>query len=98
MHHIRIAILFGCLIPVALSSVALSTFFPYGVQNGDTTLPIADDNFEQFDIPNGNVYNFFGTPYSRLFINNNGGISFVQGKNTSKRVILELKKSLFFNK
>lgn len=61
-----------CYVPTQL-------FFPYGPNNRDAQVPIADDNFDQFDISGGSRYNFFGTPYTRLFVNNNGGISFNNG-------------------
>lgn len=73
--------LFGLLIvPSAYSFVPVAEFFAYGPENGDSQVPIADDNFVNVSLKVGSVFNFFNSSYSSLFVNNNGAISFSAGK------------------
>lgn len=81
MKVVALSILLGLLVVhSAYSSVPVADFFAYGPANGDSQLPIADDNFVDVTLKLGSVFNFFNSSYSRLFVNNNGGISFLAGK------------------
>lgn len=55
-----------------------TAFYPYGPDNGDSTLFINDDGYAG-PIPISTAFNFFATPYSSLFVNTNGIISFDSG-------------------
>lgn len=53
--------------------------FPFGAQNGDSLLPKSDDGFTSVTLSRD--FNFFNSSYKDLFVNNNGGVSFIQGIN-----------------
>lgn len=79
MKIILFVFLVSVFAPFVYGFVPASELFPYGPANGDTQLPIADDNFVNVTLILGNVFNFFNSSYNSLFVNNNGAISFIQG-------------------
>ncbi|KAI1896404.1 hypothetical protein AGOR_G00094430 [Albula goreensis] len=62
-----------------LLSVAINggtgSFYPYGVYNGDTPSPRIDDGSSPLILLQ-QTFNFFGTPYLQLYVNNNGDLTF----------------------
>ena len=59
-----------------LSQAFCAEFFPFGSAYGDTTVPVADDNFVQVSISPLRLCN---RRYHKLFVNSNGVISFDVG-------------------
>jgi len=47
--------------------------------DGATTLVLADDGFAQVNLTGGALFPYFGVDYDRLFINNNGNVTFQSG-------------------
>lgn len=81
MKIVLFSILLGVnVVPSAYSFVPTTELFDYGPANGDSQLPIADDNFIDVTFRLRSVFNFFSSLYSSLFVNNNGAISFSEGK------------------
>lgn len=67
-------------VPSTYGSVPTSEFFTYGIANGDAQLPIARGNFVNVPLSRDRVFNLLDSSYSSLFVNNNGVISFSEGK------------------
>ena len=59
--------------------VSTGDFFPYGLDNGDTSLrPSNLDDGSSPRIPIGQYFSFFNESYDALWLNINGAISFKQ--------------------
>nr|XP_022323654.1 protein mesh-like [Crassostrea virginica] len=66
---------------VAVLGVKLDDFYPYGSQNGDTAMSKNDDGSSP-DIPISSLFPFFNHQHSKLTVNTNGVISFLQTVST----------------
>jgi len=80
------SILCGFILLLLLSSiqslegaVTSEELYPFGPESGDSQLAPNDDSFDQVFFRTGEVFYFFNSSYSSLFINNNGGVSFGRG-------------------
>lgn len=81
MAELTFTILLGILVvPNVYSSIPTTDFFPFGRTNGDTQLPAGRGTFVEVPFTTENIFNFFRSPYNKLFVNNNGAISFSAGK------------------
>nr|XP_022323656.1 protein mesh-like [Crassostrea virginica] len=66
---------------VIVLGLKLDDFYPYGSQNGDTAMPKNDDGSSP-DIPISSLFPFFNHQHSKLTVNTNGVISFLQTVST----------------
>lgn len=81
MKVVVFSILLGVLVvPSAYAFVPSAELFAYGPANGDYELPIDDDNFANVTLELASAFKFFKSSYSNIFVNNDGAISFYEGK------------------
>lgn len=71
--------LFLLIFPYTSCEELKEDMFPYGVENGDIRMFETDDGFDVAPLIFGN-FKFFNNTYNRVFISNNGILSFVNGK------------------
>lgn len=68
------------ILQATMAAVPLDKFVPFGHSSGDNEVPANDDGFISLDLKY--EMPFFGINYKRLWVNNNGGISFNGGVRT----------------
>lgn len=64
---------------VGVKAVERSELFPFGDEVGDSTVPPNDDSFANVSLSLIPEFLFFNGSYRNLFVNNNGGVSFLNG-------------------
>jgi hypothetical protein len=59
---------------------AVINLFPTPVSDATTAFPDVDDSFLQVNFAAGFQFSFYGTQYSSVFLNTNGGMTFLAGQ------------------
>lgn len=80
MRQIPVLFLVAVLLSVTGARADLFNLFPVPVSDESSAFPEVDDSFLEVPFTGGFTFPFYGTSYSSVFLNTNGGLTFNAGE------------------